>query len=189
MPGRSNSTTNSLPDRHASMGIAAGRVQVPNTCSARRSNWRNGSVRTSMAAPSFAEGPFTPSASMVNTAGFLYPEDHDGCKRVPGNFAVNPSTGPEGHAGSGRGVYGISVAAELVGSAPQNLRLYEARGLLSPARSDGGTRLYSDDDLDRLREIGRLLEDGLNLAGIAAVLELRAANRTLQTRIDRQRRR
>jgi MerR family transcriptional regulator/heat shock protein HspR len=50
-----------------------------------------------------------------------------------------------------RGVYGISVAASLVGNAPQNLRLYEARGLVSPSRSEGGTRLYSEDDLARLR--------------------------------------
>jgi DNA-binding transcriptional MerR regulator len=83
-----------------------------------------------------------------------------------------------------RGVYGISVAAELVGSAPQNLRLYEARGLLTPARSDGGTRRYSEDDLDRLREIGQLLEDGLNLAGITMVLALRADNELLQRRLD-----
>ena len=87
-----------------------------------------------------------------------------------------------------RGVYGISVAAELVGSAPQNLRLYETRGLISPARSDGGTRRYSDDDIVRLREIGRLLDDGLNLAGIAAVLALQAANRSLQAELDRTRR-
>jgi MerR family transcriptional regulator/heat shock protein HspR len=82
------------------------------------------------------------------------------------------------------GVYGISVAAELVDNAPQNLRLYEARGLLSPARSDGGTRRYSEEDLDRLREIGRLLDGGLNLAGIAMVLALQDANHALQARLD-----
>ena len=60
-----------------------------------------------------------------------------------------------------RGVYGISVAASLVGNAPQNLRLYEARGLLAPSRSEGGTRLYSDNDLERLRSIGHLLEAGI----------------------------
>ena len=79
------------------------------------------------------------------------------------------------------------MAAELVGSAPQNLRLYETRGLINPARSQGGTRRYSDDDLVRLREIGRLLDDGLNLAGIAAVLALQAQNQFLQTQLDRTR--
>jgi len=94
-------------------------------------------------------------------------------------------TGPsDQQVASSRGVYGISVAAELVGSSPQNLRLYEARGLLSPARSDGGTRRYSNDDLLRLRQIGQLLEDGLNLAGIAAVLTLQEVNRALQDELD-----
>jgi MerR family transcriptional regulator/heat shock protein HspR len=84
----------------------------------------------------------------------------------------------------GRGVYGISVAASLVGNAPQNLRLYEARGLLAPARSTGGTRLYSENDLERLRQIGRLLEDGLNLAGIVMVLGLQEENKRLQLGLD-----
>lgn len=83
-----------------------------------------------------------------------------------------------------RGVYGISVAASLVGNAPQNLRLYEARGLVAPARSDGGTRLYSEDDLARLREIGDLLENGLNLAGIHMVLGLQEENERLQSELD-----
>jgi len=100
-------------------------------------------------------------------------------------------TTPDGwpdHADPSRGLYGISVAARLVGSAPQNLRLYEARGLITPARSQGGTRRYSDDDLIRLRQIGRLLDDGLNLAGIAAVLALQAANHSLQVELDDARR-
>jgi len=75
-----------------------------------------------------------------------------------------------------RGVYGISVAADLVGMGTQNLRLYEARGLLQPQRTDGGTRRYSANDLDRLRRIGDLLEAGLNLAGIGMVLHLEAEN-------------
>ena len=79
-----------------------------------------------------------------------------------------------------RGVYGISVAAELVGMGPQTLRLYEARGLLEPDRTDGGTRRYSADDLDRIRRIGALLDEGLNLAGIAMVLDLEAVNTRLQ---------
>lgn len=88
-----------------------------------------------------------------------------------------------------RGVYSISVAAELVGMGVQNLRLYEARGLLTPARTDGGTRRYSADDLERLRRIGELLDDGLNLAGIAKVLDLEAENAQLRAdaRHDRSR--
>jgi DNA-binding transcriptional MerR regulator len=80
----------------------------------------------------------------------------------------------------GRGVYPISVAAELVGSGVQNLRLYETRGLLKPARTEGGTRRYSADDLVRLRRIGELLAAGLNLAGIQMVLELEAENAALR---------
>src|SRR5689334_7873565 len=79
-----------------------------------------------------------------------------------------------------RGVYGISVAAELVGTGVQNLRAYEARGLLEPERTDGGTRRYSANDLDRLRRIGNLLEAGLNLAGIAMVMDLQDQNTQLR---------
>ena len=79
-----------------------------------------------------------------------------------------------------RGVYGISVAADLVGMGVQNLRLYEARGLLQPARTDGGTRRYSADDLDRLRRIAQLLDAGINLAGIGMVLDLEAQNTQLR---------
>ena len=80
-----------------------------------------------------------------------------------------------------RGVYGISVTAELVGTGVQNLRLYERRGLLEPERSAGGTRRYSADDLARLRRISELLAAGLNLAGISAVLDLEAANAQLRS--------
>ena len=80
----------------------------------------------------------------------------------------------------GRGVYGISVAAELVGTGVQNLRLYEARGLLEPERTEGGTRRYSADDLDRLRRISTLLDAGLNLAGITMVLQLEDENDRLR---------
>ena len=83
-----------------------------------------------------------------------------------------------------RGVYGISVAAELVGTGVQNLRLYEARGLLEPERTEGGTRRYSANDLDRLRRIGDLLEAGLNLAGIAMVMDLQDEN--TQLRADKE---
>jgi MerR family transcriptional regulator/heat shock protein HspR len=80
----------------------------------------------------------------------------------------------------GRGVYGISVAAELVGLGPQTLRLYEHRGLLEPSRTEGGTRRYSEDDLDRLRRIIELLGDGMNLAGIEMDLGLEQDNARLQ---------
>jgi len=79
-----------------------------------------------------------------------------------------------------RGVYGISVAADLVGMGVQKLRSYEARGLLEPERTDGGSRRYSADDLDRLRRTGDLLDAGLNLAGIGMVLDLEAENNELR---------
>ena len=79
-----------------------------------------------------------------------------------------------------RGVYGISVAADMVGMGVQTLRLYEARGLLEPDRTSGGTRRYSANDLDRLRRIGDLVEAGLNLAGISMVLVLEAENGRLR---------
>ena len=79
-----------------------------------------------------------------------------------------------------RGVYAISVAAELAGMGVQNLRMYEARGLLQPDRTDGGTRRYSADDVDRLHRIGELLRAGLNLAGIGMVLDLEAENDQLR---------
>jgi DNA-binding transcriptional MerR regulator len=86
-----------------------------------------------------------------------------------------------------RGVYAISVAAELTGAAVQNLRVYERRGLVDPSRTDGGTRRYSDDDLDRVRRILSLLEDGLNLAGVAMVLDLEDDNARLRERLRRTR--
>ncbi|WP_430667233.1 MerR family transcriptional regulator [Jatrophihabitans telluris] len=87
---------------------------------------------------------------------------------------------------SARGVYGISVAAELVGTGVQNLRAYEARGLLEPERTEGGTRRYSADDLERLRRIGDLLEAGLNLAGIGMVLNLQDENTQLRAEKEDQ---
>lgn len=79
-----------------------------------------------------------------------------------------------------RGLYGISVAAELVGMGPQTLRLYERRGLVEPERTPGGTRRYSELDLVRLRRIGALLQAGLNLAGVAVVLDLERDNALLE---------
>jgi MerR family transcriptional regulator, heat shock protein HspR len=92
---------------------------------------------------------------------------------------------PEGP--SGRALYAISVAARLTGTGQQNIRLYETRGLLTPARTSGGTRQYSDADIAVLLHIGELLEQGLNLAGVAKVLELEAANAKLRRALKRER--
>jgi MerR family transcriptional regulator/heat shock protein HspR len=73
-----------------------------------------------------------------------------------------------------RGVFAISVAAERVDMQIQNLRVYERRGLLEPARTGGGTRLYSEADIEVLQRIAELLSEGLNLAGIRRVLALEA---------------
>ena len=74
---------------------------------------------------------------------------------------------------SKRGVYMISVAAELAGMHPQTLRIYEARGLITPKRSPKNTRLYSADDVERLRRIQELTTElGMNLAGVEKVFEL-----------------
>ncbi|MCW2764301.1 MAG: MerR family transcriptional regulator [Nocardioides sp.] len=87
------------------------------------------------------------------------------------------------------GVFAISVAAAMVSMEVQNLRVYERRGLLEPHRTEGGTRLYSRADVERLHRIRNLLAEGLNLAGIgrvldleAEVLRLRAQNRRLRDR-------
>lgn len=87
--------------------------------------------------------------------------------------------------GHDRALFGISVAAELTGVNAQMLRTYEARGLLEPHRTDGGTRRYSQGDLTRVNRISSLLDDGLNLAGIAQVLALEAETRRLRDKVDR----
>jgi MerR family transcriptional regulator, heat shock protein HspR len=92
-------------------------------------------------------------------------------------------TGPERR--SDRGVYSISVAAELTEIEPHTLRSYERAGLLTPARSDGGVRRYSDDDLGRLQRISALAAAGLNLAGIRHVLELEDENSQLRAEFHR----
>jgi len=81
---------------------------------------------------------------------------------------------------SGHGVYGITVAAELSGAPTQSLRAWERRGLLAPARTDGGTRRYSADDLTRIERIVTLLAAGVNLAGIGRILDLEDANAALR---------
>ncbi len=89
---------------------------------------------------------------------------------------------------SGRAVYVISVAAELAGMHPQTLRIYERRGLVSPARTDGGNRRYSDDDIERLRRIAELASMGMNLEGIRRVMELEREVARLSAQLEQARR-
>jgi MerR family transcriptional regulator/heat shock protein HspR len=92
---------------------------------------------------------------------------------------TNDQPNPQDQPARSHGVYGISVAAELSGIPVQSLRLYESHGLLTPIRSDGGTRRYSSDDLARLRRISRLVDAGVNLAGVGRILELEDDNAAL----------
>ena len=85
-------------------------------------------------------------------------------------------------------VYIISVAAELVGMHPQTLRVYERKGLVEPYRTPGGTRRYSQADLERLALIQELSNAGVNIEGIKRILRLRAENARLRGQVDRLRR-
>ena len=88
-----------------------------------------------------------------------------------------------------RGVYMISVAAELAGMHPQTLRIYESRGLVEPKRSAGNTRLYSQEDVDRLRRIQELTTQmGMNLAGVEKVFELEQQLERMHERMEQLRR-
>jgi MerR family transcriptional regulator/heat shock protein HspR len=88
-----------------------------------------------------------------------------------------------------RGVYMISVAAELAGMHPQTLRIYESRGLIEPERSAGNTRLYSEEDVERLRRIQELTtEMGMNLAGVERVFELEQELERMRARMESVRR-
>ena len=100
---------------------------------------------------------------------------------------TEPSRQPEGrfHA---RAVYVISVAAELAGVHPQTLRIYERKGLVDPARTSGGSRRYSDADIEQLRRISELTDEGLNLAGVKKVLALEAEIERLRSELAEARR-
>lgn len=82
-------------------------------------------------------------------------------------------------------VFVISVAAELAGVHPQTLRIYERKGLLDPARTGGGSRRYSEGDIERLNRIQDLTQEGLNLAGVKRVLELETEVRALRAELER----
>lgn len=84
-------------------------------------------------------------------------------------------------------VYVISVAAELAGMHPQTLRIYERRGLVMPARTQGGNRRYSDADIEVLRRISELTNEGMNLEGIRRVMRLEAENARLRAELEQAR--
>lgn len=90
-------------------------------------------------------------------------------------------------AESQRAVFVISVAAELAGMHPQTLRIYERKGLIDPARTPGGTRRYSQEDIERLQLIQDMTNQGMNLEGVRQVLELQEENRRLKKKLDRLR--
>jgi MerR family transcriptional regulator, heat shock protein HspR len=105
-------------------------------------------------------------------------------------MAARRTTRITAHVDRGRGVFMISVAAELAAMHPQTLRMYEARGLIEPQRSPKGTRLYSQADVDRLRRIQEMTTElGLNLAGVERVLELEDKLTRLQGRVATMERR
>ena len=83
-----------------------------------------------------------------------------------------------------QGVYAISVAAELCGLHPQTLRVYEREGLVDPDRTAGGTRLYSGNDVQRLREIAALTDAGINVAGVKRILELQEEISRLKAQVE-----
>jgi len=106
-------------------------------------------------------------------------------EQVPSGKGHEDDVGDPHHAS--RGLFGMSVAAELTGVHPQTLRGYEAKGLLEPQRTEGGTRRYSRQDLARVEKITVLLAAGLNLSGVLRVLELEAETADLRAEVDRLR--
>jgi MerR family transcriptional regulator/heat shock protein HspR len=99
----------------------------------------------------------------------------------------NDGTQGRHDAGTSQAVYIISVAAELAGVHPQTLRIYERKGLVRPERTQGNTRRYSEDDIERLRSIQALTEQGVNLAGVKRIMELREEIAELNHQMDRLR--
>lgn len=109
-------------------------------------------------------------------------ESHDGRPRDGGADRRRTSADPA------RGVYMISIAAELAGMHPQTLRIYETRGLITPKRSPKNTRLYSQRDVERLRRIQQMTsEKGLNLAGVETVLEMEERVERMKAELKRMR--
>ena len=100
-----------------------------------------------------------------------------------GASSYNPEGRPSSEY-SERAVYVISVAADLAGVHPQTLRIYERKGLLSPKRTAGNSRRYSERDVERLRQIQRLTQEGVNLAGVRIIMEMQRRLDEMQRSID-----
>src|SRR5918994_7588329 len=157
------------------MGIAIGRDAESKSCWVSRSNSRNGSVRINIAiTPPLSMRSALPSDCSATSMCSLWYFDcqvQQTCRRVVKIGAGRMDTADSERARD-RGVYTISVAAELSGIEPHTLRSYERAGLLTPARSHGGDPRYSDDDLSRLRHISSMGLPSLNLAGLPPGLQL-----------------
>lgn len=111
-------------------------------------------------------------------------------RRSDSSSARRPDRGDVGReVRSSHAVYVISVAAELAGVHPQTLRIYERKGLVEPARTGGGSRRYSDDDVRQLRRIQELTNEGLNLAGVKRVLEMESELARIRHELAEARRR
>ena len=139
-------------------------------------------ARTDRFGYSTARGLVQYFSHMLGLTGTYFPSTSQDVLHTMTDDAREDEVGKVGPPASDRGVYGISVAAELSGISEQSLRLYERHGLLTPARSAGGTRRYSGDDLARLQRISELVAAGVNLAGIDRILSLEDRNAALDER-------
>jgi MerR family transcriptional regulator/heat shock protein HspR len=110
-------------------------------------------------------------------------------KQSKQNRKARDGSAESGRFDETRGVFMISVAAQLAEMHPQTLRMYEARGLITPQRSPKNTRLYSQRDVERLRRIQRMTSEGLNLAGVETVLALEERVEKMRVELERTRRR
>jgi MerR family transcriptional regulator/heat shock protein HspR len=116
----------------------------------------------------------------VSAKKFTEPQD---------NAPAEPARGTDrAPVSRSQAVYAMAVATELTGVNPPMLRAYEEKGLISPHRTRGGTRRYSADDISAIHHISDLLAEGLNLAGVEAVLALEKENRSLRAELERLRR-
>jgi MerR family transcriptional regulator/heat shock protein HspR len=160
------------------MGMGAGRDVVPKTASLNRSKSRKGSVLINMVAqpPWFEALDIWFRYEVICLYAIDYLHAHSGFQEAVFDELNQKDRSPvndELDQGD-RALYSISVVTELTGVSQQALRGYEDKGLVTPQRTDGGTRRYSRDDIDHIIEIAKLLESGLNHEGVFQVMKLQA---------------